>query len=83
MAIYIIINQLPIINTTPNIQAREYSRDETTGQWTLDGGFMSYHCGVHDDYDGVHDDYDGVHDEYDGVHYDDHGVHDATLSISI
>ena len=30
---------------------------------------MSYHCGVHDDYD--------------GVHYDDHGVHDATLSISI
>ena len=37
---------------------------------------MSYHCGVHDDYD-------GVHDEYDGVHYDDHGVHDATLSISI
>ena len=76
LAIYIINS--PIIKTTPNIQAREYSRDETTGQWTLDGGFMSYHCGVHDDYDGVHDEYDGVQ-----LHYDDHGVHDATLSISI
>ena len=39
------------INISPNkpstmilttMQAREYSRDETTGQWTLDGGWVNH-----------------------------------------
>ena len=51
--VYIIIIApmlINIMNISPNqpltiklttIQAREYSRDETTGQWTLDGGWVN------------------------------------------